>query len=95
VEARNWDAAIESLLSGKVDALYRDEFEVRRVLRNRPALNVQFGSAAIIDQYALLSIAICDSCTKLQAFINYHIGRTQGEFTLNTLLNSELGKQAR
>lgn len=95
LEARNWDAAIESLLSGKVDALYRDEFEIRRVLKNRPALNVQFGSAAILDQHALLSIAICDTCTKLQEFINYHIGRTQGEFTLNALLNSEPGKQAR
>jgi ABC-type amino acid transport substrate-binding protein len=95
VEARNLDAAIDSLLSGKVDALYRDEFEIRRVLKNRPALNVQFGSAAIIDQHALLSIAICDTCSKLQEFINYHIGRTQGEFTLNALLNSELGKQGR
>ena len=95
VEARNWDAAIENLLSGQVDAVYRDEFEIRRVLKNRPALNVQFGSAAIIDQHALLSIAICDTCSKLQEFINYHIGRTQGEFTLNALLNSELGKQGR
>lgn len=95
VEARNWDAAIESLLGGRVDALYRDEFEIRRVLKNKPALNVQFGSAAIVDQNALLSIAICDSCAKLQQFINYHIGRTRGAFTLKGLLNSELGTPAR
>ncbi len=95
VEARNWDAAIESLLSGKVDAIYRDEFEIRRVLKNKPALNVQFGSAAIVDQNALLSIAICDTCSKLQEFINYHIGMTRGNFTLKGLLNSQLGKQVR
>ena len=95
VEAPNWDAAIESLLSGRVDAVYRDEFEIRRVLKNKPALNVRFGSAVIVDQNALLSIAICDTCTKLQEFINYHIGMTRGEFTLNGLLNSELGKQVR
>ena len=95
VEAKNWDAAIESLLNGKVEAVYRDEFEIRRVLKNKPALNVQFGSALIIDQNALLSIAICDTCTKLQAFINYHIGMTRGEFSLKELLNSELGKQIR
>ena len=95
VEARNWDAAIESLLSGQVDAIYRDEFEIRRVLKNKPALNVRFGSAAIVDQNALLSIAICDTCAKLQQFINYHIGMTRGEFTLSGLLNSELGKQVR
>lgn len=95
VEARNWDTAIESLLSGQVDAIYRDEFEIRRILKNKPALNVQFGSAVITDQNALLSIAICDTCTKLEAFINYHIGMTRGEFSLKELLNSELGKQVR
>lgn len=95
VEAQNWDAAIESLLNGQVQAVYRDEFEIRRVLKNKPALNVQFGSAVIIDQKALLSIAICDTCTKLQAFINYHIGMTPGEFSLKELLNSELGKRIR
>jgi polar amino acid transport system substrate-binding protein len=94
LEARNWDAAIENLLGGRVDALYRDEFEIRRVLKNKPALNVQFGSAVIVDQNALLSIAICDSCSKLQQFINYHIGMTRGAFTLKELLNSELGKPA-
>lgn len=92
VEERTWDNAIESLLSAKVDAIYRDEFEIRRVLKNAPALNVQFGAAAIIDQDALLSVAICDSCTKLQEFINYHLGLTKGPFTLNALLNSQIGK---
>lgn len=92
VEARSWEAAIESLLNGQVTAVYRDEFEIRRVLKNKPALNVQFGSAVIVDQNALLSIAICDSCSKLQEFINYHIGMTRGEFTLERLLKSELGK---
>jgi polar amino acid transport system substrate-binding protein len=94
VEMRNWDGAIEQLLGGKVDALYRDEFEIRRILKNNPALNVQYGPAAIVDQNALLSIAICDPCVKLHAFIDYHIGLTKGVFTLNALLNSRLGKQA-
>jgi polar amino acid transport system substrate-binding protein len=95
VEARNWDAAIESLLGGQVDAVYRDEFEIRRVLKNKPSLNVQLGSAMIVDQSALLSVAICDSCSKLQEFINYHIGMTRGAFTLKGLLDSELGRQVR
>jgi ABC-type amino acid transport substrate-binding protein len=93
MEERNWEAAIESLLAGKLDALYRDEFEIRRVLKTKPALNVRLGSAVITDQNALLSIAICDSCSKLQEFINYHIGRSRGAFTLQNLLDSELGKK--
>jgi len=95
VEARSWDAAIDNLLGGQVDAVYRDEFEIRRVLKNKPALNVQLGSAVIIDQNALLSIAICDTCAKLQEFINYHIALTRGAFTLTELLNSQLGRPGR
>jgi polar amino acid transport system substrate-binding protein len=92
VEESTWDKAIDDLLNGQLDAIYRDEFEIRRIVKSRPALNVQFGAAAIIDQNALLSVAICDSCAKLQEFINYHIGLTKGPFELNVLLNSELGK---
>lgn len=94
-EAKNWIDAIASLLRDRVDAVYRDEFEIRRVLKNRPALNVRFGSAAIIDQNAFLSIAICDTCSKLQEFVNYHIATTRGAFTLKGLLDSNLGPQVR
>lgn len=92
VEADTWEDAIESLLAGKVDVIYRDEFEIRRILKNRPTLNIRFGAAVIIDQNALLSIAICDTCSKLQEFINYHLERTNNKFTLAALLGSGLGK---
>jgi polar amino acid transport system substrate-binding protein len=91
-EARTWDDAVASLLTGQVDAVYRDEFEIRRIVKNSPALNVQFGTAAIIDQNALLSIAICDTCSKLQELINYHLGRTKNNITLKALLESDTGK---
>jgi hypothetical protein len=86
----NWSTAIDELIAHRVDALYRDEFEIRRVLKIRPTLNVHFGAAVITDQKAFLSIAICDSCTKLQEFINFHLAQTQGTFTLQGLLASDL-----
>ena len=90
VELPNWNAAIDRLLDHKLDAIYRDEFEIRRVLKNRPALNVQFGAAIMTDQKAFLSVAICDSCAKLQEFINYHLAQNEGKFTLQGLLASDL-----
>ena len=86
VERRTWDDVIADLLDGKVEAIYRDEFEIRRVVKNNPALNVKFGTAAITDQAALLSIAICDTCSKLQELINYHLERTRNSWTLKALL---------
>jgi polar amino acid transport system substrate-binding protein len=89
IEASTWDDAIADLLAGKVDAIYRDEFEIRRVVKNNPALNVRFGTAAITDQDALLSIAICDTCSKLQELINYHLERTRKTLTLKELLAAD------
>ena len=83
---------IASLLVGKVEAIYRDEFEIRRIIKNNPALNVKFGTAAITDQDALLSIAICDTCSKLQELINYHLARTRNSWTLKALLDTEPDK---
>jgi polar amino acid transport system substrate-binding protein len=92
VEERTWDDAVASLLAGQVEAIYRDEFEIRRIVKISPALNVQFGTAAIIDQNALLSIAICDTCSKLQELINYHLVRTKNNITLKTLLDTDKGE---
>ena len=90
LERTNWDNAVAGLLDRSLDAIYRDEFEIKRLLKIRPALNVQFGAAVITDQHAYLSVAICDSCSKLQEFINYHLTQVQGIFTLPRLLASDL-----
>jgi polar amino acid transport system substrate-binding protein len=92
VEERTWDDAVASLLAGQVEAIYRDEFEIRRIVKISPALNVQFGTAAIVDQNALLSIAICDTCSKLQELINYHLAQTKNNITLKTLLDTAKGE---
>lgn len=91
-ELQTWEDSVESLVNGRVDAIYRDEFEVRRVLKKTPALNVRFGSAAFTDQKSFLSIAICDTCVRLQEFINYQIAENRVPFSLPGLLASEGGK---
>ena len=91
-ELQTWDDSVESLTNGRVDAIYRDEFEVRRVLKINPALNVRFGSAAFTDLKSFLSIAICDTCLRLQEFINYQIAENRVPFALPRLLAAEAGK---
>lgn len=88
MELNSWEDAVEALAIGRVDAVYRDEFEIRRVLENRPAINVRAGTAALTDQKSLLSIAICASCAGLRDFINYLIIENQVPFTLPGLLAS-------
>jgi ABC-type amino acid transport substrate-binding protein len=82
-----WDEVVLALKERRVEAVYRDEFEIRRVLKNNPALNVQFGAAIMTDRMAFLSIAICDTCSKLQQFINYHLEEYPSSYTIDQLLN--------
>jgi polar amino acid transport system substrate-binding protein len=87
-ELQTWEDSVEALVNNRVDAIYRDEFEIRRVLKNNPALNVQFGSAAFTDQKSYLSFAVCESCVRLQQFISYQIAENRVPFTLSGLLAS-------
>jgi polar amino acid transport system substrate-binding protein len=87
VPLKTWDEAILALKEQRVGAIYRDEFEIHRVLKSDPALNVHFGAAIVTDQKAFLSIAICDTCSKLQQFINYHLTEYPTVFTVDQLLN--------
>lgn len=89
VELANWTDVVDALKAGRIDAIYRDEFEIKLLLKSNPALNIKFGAAILTDQFAFLSIAICNSCSKLQEFINYHLTQTRGAFTLERLLSSE------
>jgi polar amino acid transport system substrate-binding protein len=90
-EFQTWEDSIQALVNDRVDAIYRDEFEVRRVLKNNPAFNVRFGSAAFTDQKSLLSVAVCDTCLRLQDFINYQIADNQVAFALPSLLAAQSG----
>jgi polar amino acid transport system substrate-binding protein len=87
VPFESWDLVIAALKARRVEAVYRDEFEIRRVLRSEPALSIGFGSAAITDQKAFLSIAICDTCAKLQQFINFHLSAYPPAVTVDALLD--------
>jgi ABC-type amino acid transport substrate-binding protein len=89
VEMQTWEDSIAALVNNRVDVIYRDEFEIRRVLKSNPTLNVRFGSVAFTDQRSYLSFAVCESCVRLQQFINYQIGDNRVPFTLSALLASQ------
>lgn len=84
----SWDAVISALRENRVDAIYRDEFEIKRVLRLNPALHVPFGTAIVTDRLAMLSVAICETCARLQELVNYHLAQTTSAFSLTALLEN-------
>jgi ABC-type amino acid transport substrate-binding protein len=88
VPLASWDAVIAALRDNRVDAVYRDEFETKRILRLNPAMNIHFGTAIVTDRLAMLSVALCDTCARLQELVNYHLTQVNGAFSLPLLLDN-------
>lgn len=78
----DWKSSVSALKSGKVSILYRDEFEIKRLLKAEPQLNIKYGVAAVKDRSSNISVAICDSCAKLQQFVNYYLDNEKNEFSI-------------
>ena len=77
VEVKTWDAGIQALRDQKIDGLYRDEFEIRRVLEKNPDMGVPFGSAIFTDKLDLKVIYVCNPCANLQQLVNLYIESNQ------------------
>ncbi len=86
-EYPTWEAAVIGLRGQDVDALYSNEYDVRRVLKDAPGLHVRYGAAAMNDKQAFLAVAICDFCTKLQEFINFYFAQNAVKFSIGELLS--------
>lgn len=88
IEHPGWKEAVEGLRNQEVDMLYNNEFDVRRILKDDPAFQVSYGAAVMTDRTAFLAIAICNSCAKLQEFINFFIVQNRIAFSVDEFLSN-------
>lgn len=65
-----WDSALKALDAGQVTAVYRDEFEVKRVLRADPTAALRLRVVTLHDLEDTLGIAVNVSAPALLAFVN-------------------------
>lgn len=65
-----WDSALKALDAGQVTAVYRDEFEVKRVLKADPTAALRLRVVTLHDLEDTLGIAVNVSAPALLAFVN-------------------------
>jgi ABC-type amino acid transport substrate-binding protein len=65
-----WDDALKALNAGDVTAVYRDEFEVKRVLRADPTAALRLRVVTLHDLEDTLGIAVNVSAPALLAYVN-------------------------
>jgi ABC-type amino acid transport substrate-binding protein len=57
-ELKTWENVVEAVNTGTVDIAYRDELEIKRIMRLRPELHLNVRSVLISDKRDLIAIAM-------------------------------------
>lgn len=70
VEMPTWQAVVDATRRGEVSAAYRDEYEVRTILKEQPALALTLRTVSFADIQSNLAIAVGLRDTSLLAYVN-------------------------
>ncbi len=83
-----WPAVLSALDSGEVTAAYRDEFEVKRVLKIDPTASLRLRVVTLQDLEDTLGMAVNASDQALLGFINLYLADRSERFDVNVVLQA-------
>ena len=74
-EFSSWDEVVDAANLGLVDLAYRDELEIKKLMRLRPELRLNLGSALIIDERDSIAFAVPSRSPQLLSVLNVMLAR--------------------
>src|SRR5471030_1269475 len=83
-----WESVLRALNAGEVTAAYRDEFEVKRVLKLDPTASLRLRVVTLQDLEDTLAIGVNVSEPTLLAFINQFLAERSTKFDVSTVLQA-------
>jgi polar amino acid transport system substrate-binding protein len=69
-ELKTWDHVVDAVNGGAVDIAYRDELEIKRIMRLRPELHLNVRSVLISDKKDLIAVAAPYQSGQLVSLVN-------------------------
>ena len=82
----SWNAVINAVKKGEVVGAYRDEFEIRRILKQDPSLALTLRTVTLKDLNDTLGIAVSASSPTLLAFVNQYLAQRTEKLTVDSVL---------
>lgn len=86
-EFSTWPEVVRAVTQGKVLAAYRDELEVKKIIRNNPDAAIQFQTVALTDTQDPLSVVLPWDSRALQDFVNQYLDALHPDDTVDSLLD--------
>jgi ABC-type amino acid transport substrate-binding protein len=84
----SWEALLKALNGGEVTAAYRDEFEVKHVLKVDPTASLRLRVVTLEDLDDTISIGVNVSSPALLAFVNQFLAERTDKIDVMTLLQA-------
>ena len=86
VPLKIWDDCVRSVQKGEVAVGFRDEFEVRSVLKRNPKLTLTLRTAVITDLESSLAVAVGSRDAVLLGFVNTFIAMRPEKLNVEAVL---------
>ena len=82
----DWDAAVNAVIEGRIDAAYRDEYEVRRIAVDYRDATLKLRTVAISDARDAIAMAVSWESLRLLAIANQVIDNMPQQLTVSDLI---------
>lgn len=86
IEYPGWGEVLKALEKGEVIGAYRDEFEVKRILKTDPTASLVLRTVTFKDLEDTLGIAVGIGDPVLLAFVNEFLSQRSDKLTINKVL---------
>lgn len=88
VEYPTWNEAVSDVLAGKIVGTYRDEAEIKMIVRDRPDTALQLLSVVLKDAEDPKAIAVSLQHRHLKDLLNFYIESLNLNLTVDKVLNN-------
>jgi polar amino acid transport system substrate-binding protein len=86
VEMNNFRDVVHAVRSGKVTAAYRDDFEIKRLIKIDPTISLNVRTVTLTDIEDTLGVAVRPADIQLLAFINLYLDKQTEKLTVDKIL---------
>jgi polar amino acid transport system substrate-binding protein len=87
-EYPNWKEVLKAVSAGEVMAAYRDEFEIKRLLKETPSAALTLRTVTLKDLEDTLGIAVGVNDPTLLAFVNQMLSQKRDKLDIQKVLNA-------
>lgn len=82
----SWDMVVKAVLSGEVLAAYRDELEIKKIIKERPNAVIKLQTVVLTDTRDPIAMAVHHQDTHLLAWLEVYLDTVNLDFTADSLL---------